>query len=392
MWAASARMRTNPPPGKLPTRCGDLCFDALNEVSYYAIPTMNPVRAFAIVSLLAAFLAGPREAAAQGVSGRGRAIQFSDPKVEVVTSNLNQAATAKKPSLRTLDDQFKAPFNVLDSGDPAGAAGMPMPLLRTPTLNPRAVQDLKQKRKEREQWIFGSPEDLEAQRVSAEQMFGITEYEDDGTEKKNKTPLQRYWDREERERLGQTNRFGADYSGEKTDQEIKDQAKLIFGTLNLPAEGAAESPNVTVKTALTPTYSPSVFQEMSPLRGASDLFSRSTPALLPQKSEAMVRRANEFKQLFDTKPAAPSVSSFASPPSAGFGRSSSVTDFGSSTTWRSGSSVAPVSSYNSLQGSSLTKPLGGGYPASTLNTPPPATQTPKFTTQPGGFQVPKRAF
>ena len=147
---------------------------------------MSPLRSRFLVGCAVCLACGELAGLAQGVSGSGRAIQFSDPKVAVVT---NQAASSKKSSLRNLDDQFKASLGILESADAAGAAGMPMPLLRPPTLSPRAVQQLMDKKKEESQWIFGSPEELEAQRLSAERMFGVTEYDESGAEKKTQMQI-----------------------------------------------------------------------------------------------------------------------------------------------------------------------------------------------------------
>src|SRR5687767_2335109 len=91
---------------------------------------------FAGLSLL--WLCGSVPVLAQGVPAGGRAIQFSDPKVTVITSNLNSAAASRKTSLRSLDDQFKAPFSLLDPGDAVDGAYMPMPSLGAPALTPKA--------------------------------------------------------------------------------------------------------------------------------------------------------------------------------------------------------------------------------------------------------------
>ena len=157
---------------------------------------MNCVRAFWWAGLASLLLcsAGPH-ALAQGIPDRSRAIQFSDPKVEIVTSNLNQAASARKSSLRNLDDQFKAPFNFLESANGANGAGMIQPVLRPPPLNPRAVRQLRDKQKEESQWIFGSPEELEARRLSAES-------DSDGHTRAAVARSERPWTRSEERRVG----------------------------------------------------------------------------------------------------------------------------------------------------------------------------------------------
>jgi hypothetical protein len=249
---------------------------------------------------------------------------------------------------------------------------------------------------EQEQWIFGSPEELEAKRLSAERMFGVTEFEEDGAEKTTKTPFQRYWDRMERERLGDTNRMGSEVTSEKTDQEIKDQARAMFSFINIATEAPTESQNTAAKTqSLAPTADRVFLPDGGSARSSSDWFSTSPSAPTFQKNEAYVNRINEYKEMFvDVKPASPSVSSGfggSTPPT--FSRPGSAANFGMpSTAWQPAPSAAPVSGFNSLQGSSFSKPLGG-YPSSSLGLPAtPVTQTPKYSTPPAGFQLPKRSF
>jgi len=358
---------------------------------------MNHVRPHLLAGLAALLVcSGGQTAPAQGIQGRGRAIQFSDPRVEVITSNLNQSASSPKSSLRNLDDQFKAPFNVLDSGDPVNGVGLTMPTLRTPTLSPRAAKKLQDKKQEEEQWIFGSPEELEAQRLSAERMFGVTEFDENGVEKSGtKTPLQRYWDRMERERLGQTNRVGSELSGEKTDQEIKDQAKSMFGTPNLPMAVVGENETAaTGKSSLTPTYGNSFLQDAGSMKGPPELFSAPAAGFTSQQNEATKARINDYKQLFDTKgPSVGGDGGFGNSSATAFTRPSSVADYSSTplATWRP-TPVAPVSSFNSSPGASLATPIGGYSTYGVTPTPPPISQPPRMTTPPVGFQLPKRSF
>jgi len=327
---------------------------------------------------------------AQGLPSRGRAIQFSDPKVEVVTSNLNHAASIKKNTLRSLDDQFKAPFNILDSSEAAGSQ-LSLPTLRPPSLTPKAARQLSDKQKEEEQWIFGSPEELEAQRLSAERMFGLTEFDESGMETSgSKSPLQRYWDKMDRERAGATNRMGSELSGEKTDQDIKDQAKAMFNLPSLSTETSPDSPATAAKSSLTPTLANSLSAEVSAMRSSSELFSTPLNNFTPQKSEASLGRINEFKQLFADKNLG-AGGALGSPPAAAFSRPSSGAGFATTpaATWRP-ASAAPVSSFGSLPGSSLSKP---GFPASSYNPTPPLLPQPTRTIAPPvGFQLPKRSF
>jgi len=331
-------------------------------------------------------------ALAQGVPGRGRAIQFSDPKVEVATSNLNVTVDSKRSSLRNLDDQFKAPFNFLESANAAGGAARFEPVLRPPTLNPRAIRQLQDKQKEESQWIFGSPEELEARRLSAERLFGVTEFDENGMEKTDDaSPFQRYWDKSDHERASQTNRMGSEATSAKTDQEIKDQARAMFGIPRLPAASGADYQPAVAKSSLTPTYTSSFLPEVSPMKSSPELFAAPLTTPASQKNEAVVSRMNEFKQLFEIKN--PALNGMATTPASTFSRPSSSVDFGGApgATIRP-SSATPVSSLGSMPGASYFKPPGNAAVSAFTPAPLPIAQTPRASTPPTGFQLPKRSF
>lgn len=332
---------------------------------------------------------------AQGVPGRGRPIEFSDPRVQVVTSNLNSAAISRKGSLRVLDDQFKASFNLLDPSDPLGVPRLSTPLLRPPTLTPEAAKQLLEKKREDEQWIFGAPEEMEARRLSAERLFGVTEFDEDGREATSKSPLERYWERRDTENAGATNRLGSDSANQKTDQEIKEQASVMFGISNLQTDGSSETKGPVVRSVLAPAYTSPFAPDVSPLRGASDLFSAPTPAINLPKNDAATGRMNEFKQLIDTRPAGSGLAGgLGAPPTSAFTRPSSVSDYGTApaVSWRS-PSVPSASSFNSLPSSSFSRPPSATPVAGINPTPTPAVQPVRTVSPPAnGFQLPKRTF
>jgi hypothetical protein len=319
---------------------------------------------------------------------------MSSPKFDVVTSNLNQnASEPKQKSLRSLDDQLKAPFNFLDNNDAGAVPGM-VPVVRPTMISPRAAKELKERRAEQDQWMFGSPEELEAERQSAARMFGLSEYDEGGVEKSPQTPFQRYWQRMEKERLGQTNSLSSDLgNSETTDHDIKEQARAMFGTLNLPTEkGPDLATSSTVSPGLNPGFASPLMQEVSPLRCSADLFVTPSTTFAAPKNEATVSRMNEFKQLFDRAPA-PSLGSS----SLGALNSASVrspaADFSSPLAGGLRTTLSPsVGSYESLSGGGLGKSAFAPPTAPTLATPPPIFQTPRVTTPPAGFQIPRRSF
>lgn len=353
---------------------------------------MNLVSQRWAVVLLAALIFCSVKAQGQGVARRGRSIQFSEPKVEVVTSNLNHAANSKKISLRNLDDQFKAPFNIMDSAEGMDAVPLAVPNMRPSAISTKSFKQIMDKKKEQEEWIFGSPEELEAQRLSAEKMFGVTEFDENGLEKDKDNPkssIQKYWDRIDRERFGQTNRTGSDIISEKSDKEIKEQAKAMFGLAGLSSDSSDSSPSAYTsgKSTETSPLTSSLLQEVSPLRTPTDIFSTpAAPAPTLQQTEAAASRLNDFKQLFDMKSPSAGLSS----PSAAFTRPS-VADFSrpAASPWTPPASSA--SSLGTLRGSTFSS-SSFGSPAASYNPPPVVNVQPARTIPQTGFQLPKRSF
>jgi hypothetical protein len=356
---------------------------------------MNLDRSIRLMGCAALLVAATLPAMAQGIPNRGRSIQFSDPRVEVVTSNLNEAAISKKISLRKIDEQFKAPFDLFDAQNTGiGSQIDPGSSYRPPVLSTKSLREILEKRKEQEQWIFGSPEELEAQRLTAERMLGLTEYDETGMNRESQhSPLQKYWDRIERERQGQTNRVSGDVSTEKTDLEIKDQAKAMFGLADLRRLDGNDQSGLmeTTPTAVTPGLTSPLFQEVSPLRSSSGLFSQpNTPTAfgLPQKNDASLNRMNDFKQLFETRPISP-ISTYSPPSSV-----SSLNTFTESSKsplsqWNSPAAASSLSSFSSLNPSRST--LSPSAP-SLAPTTSPLFQQPARTLPTTGFQMPKRSF
>lgn len=377
----------------------DLAFDGVREWGYDTSPKMKRMLANVLLSLLLGLAGGLPMVFAQGIPRSHSApINFSSPRVEVQASTLTNlsANTSKKNNLRNLDEQLKAPFNIMDaSGDVAGQ-NMPMPLVSKPVLSTKAAKELKARREEREQWMFGSPEELEADRQNAARMMGVTEYEDDGTEKGTKPLVQRYWDRLDRERAGPTNSMSADAATDKSDREIKEQARVLFGGLNLPTEESkpsTEASAATLAIGANSANNSSLGQEATSLRSGNDFFGnvpQNSASFSGPKSEASLNRMSEFRQLLDKSTPSPasSLGAFTTP-----AYSRPAVDFSASSpsTFRS-PVLSPSASFDSLGGSSFGK-SSFAAPSYSLNPPPPPVyQAPRVATPPSGFQIPKRVF
>jgi len=241
------------------------------------------------------------------VPRRGRAIEFSQPKSEAVSSNLNDM-TVKKPAIRSLDANFKKPFEVFGSGSSLDGVMMPPPgRPPRPAVKSKQAREKEEKRKD---WIFLAPEDY-APDLSAEEMLHVSDLNPEEMEKKKLTPLERYYLRLEKAQSTITNAVKAgvphvagtkdDAGGDGSERDegpLDATMKRAEHTLKGLSDGREEKPIADEK------------KEGS--RSFAEFFgfvSDEKPAPQPLAPQAQEARATDFKQLLDTR--------FSPSPSAG---------------------------------------------------------------------------
>lgn len=314
---------------------------------------------------------------AQGSPRRARPIEFSEIKNDTVTTNLNQSPT-RKFQLQQLNDQFKAPLSVLEST--ANRADL-QPRLPAPTVNSRAIRKLLEKRDEDANWIFADPKEAAGRQLTPEAIFGMTEYDENGMVKKKKTTLEGFFDRLDKENLGSTNGVSrADYTDEKTDREIKSEARSLFGGQPFQAGPLADAIE-RAKSGIEVDARGSFLGDSQPNRGLSDFFSSgSSSAVIPQKSEAAISRRNDFIEMLDRKPAvSPGFNSLspAAPASVRSPYLPPVSSPPSSPIWSSPAGGSPFGTPSAS---------GSLYPT------PPSAQPAKPSLPQPGFKIPNRNF
>jgi hypothetical protein len=141
---------------------------------------------------------------------RGRPIEFSLPKSDEVTTNLQQL-TSKKDSLKQLEEELYKP---LESFSPKGSLeGVAAPLPRAPSapaVPSKRVKDMLEKRKN---WVFMSPEDMLGT-PTVEDVLKTPEGVPDKEEKNELPAIERYY-----KRLT-TKKVGVDRSLESKNEEL----------------------------------------------------------------------------------------------------------------------------------------------------------------------------
>jgi hypothetical protein len=306
---------------------------------------------------------------------RGQPILFSEPRADTATSNLNEIVTQKR-SPKNLEQEPQKTLDIFSVGDPG--ANMIMPPLRQlppPNVNSKRLKELLDKRKDRG---FESPEDL-VTGLTAEEIFKVPELDRDGQEKKKTTAMERYYQRLEREHLGNTNQMkGDDLFGRQKQNDGRDDL-TFFGTEKTPGvAGNATAP------ILKPLFGDDSLSAFSPDMNKSGSFSESfgfANVESPATTRARETRLQDFRELLSppvTRGAAvnPFNSAATAPPG--------VTPFGMD-------SLPGATPRGSLPTTTVGAPLA--FPGSAANrqnlTPPPP---PRMPLPPPAFELPKRKF
>ncbi len=251
----------------------------------------------------------------QSLPQRSQKIIFSDPKGDPVSSNLNFIAT-QKLNLKSLEDEFKKPFSI--SGPGAAGSTAPLPLhLPQPNLNRQQLRELFERERD---WIFQSPEDYESD-LTAEKIFKIPEYGEDGQVKQKEGAVERYYQRLDEERNRATlsreeaesstlfrnqDSFGFSASRDLLElHQLKPGGNVLNRSDAGPAAGAAFISPDEVMRRLASGNSDSLLPGALMSADLSDLLSAGKVELLPQAA-AQQARMEEFRQLLE--PRAGSVS------------------------------------------------------------------------------------
>jgi len=122
---------------------------------------------------------------------RGRSIEFSAPRGDEVSTNLNQL-TSKKDSLKQLEADLYSPLRSFSPKSSLDGVVAPLPQRpNPPVVQSKQAKDLLERRKN---WIFMRPEDLIGE-PTVESVLKAPQYGKDGQEKKDLRPLELYYQR-----------------------------------------------------------------------------------------------------------------------------------------------------------------------------------------------------
>lgn len=267
------------------------------------------------LSVLACCVSWPAVAAER----RGRPIEFSAPRTEMGSTNFEDASGEKlQESLlrQKLKDAASLPSGLIDSrGSLDGVMAVPYQPPPTPPARNQRVKELLDQRRN---WIFMSPEDMNAG-STPEETFGAPEVEATGRKKARLSVVERFYQRLEQESEVRSGRAAA-----------KAKAK---GGGDSPANGEEESPmarRVTAtENALKRIFDADTAGDFLPKANdkgfVSDWFGQAEPDSLSfGRTAAQKERLEEFKQLLDPHPALDTSLKAITPSVAGAGLSASA--------------------------------------------------------------------
>jgi len=347
---------------------------------------MNRGRTVLSWALGGVMLGAVATAQSQPSAARGRPVQFSDPKRDEATTNLNQMV-ARKVALQSVEDGLKQ-MNILDLADPTRKeATITAPHIPPPNFNSKQFKVDKSK-----DWVFKTQEDYEAQYgLTAEEIFKVPKYGPDGKPKKEQSQLDKYYDRIDASRNSPTNGVTKDDSlfGDK-----KDTNEDRFNKTKSDKKTEKVSDFSTVgEQALKRLSGDSIREAMAPDTGKprtiADVFgineANSPAALREQRQQEL--QLEKFRKLLDPNfvPATPIAATAPAAP-AGFVPPKPLGNLPAAAT---GFGSLPSISGASLQPQGL--PEMPRLPD--FNTPLPKPETPApAAPPPSGFALPKRKF
>ncbi len=227
---------------------------------------------------------------------RGRPIEFSDPGSKQIVTNLNQLSI-KRGGLRELEeDLYKPLLNFSPSSSLDGVVAPPVRTSPPPRIQSKKARELLERNRN---WFLNSPEDLTTG-PTAEDIFNLPEYEKDGKEKKEKSSIERYYERLDRERRtdGQKPTKEELLDSYKRADSLDDLKKEDDSTL--PSEMTEQERELRRRFDLQPrdaTVAPG-----SSRNSFSDVFGLGNTVQTPDQLEAHKLIMKQFEQFFSSSP------------------------------------------------------------------------------------------
>jgi hypothetical protein len=275
-----------------------------------------------LIGLVALLLAsgGATSRSEEPVRARGTAINFSAPKSDAVSTNLSELRTPVSP-FQNLESNLKSPFEALQKPPPGPDFRENRKLIQ----HNQALQkkSLKDSLNERAEQMFLNPEQFEGE-TGDEAFFQMSKDSLDPYQKKPKNSLERYNDRQERDRLMFTNQaarknlFAEKVPGHPDNLKPDDSLTKPFKIGGYTGGDGNDSLSLFSRTA---TNNSSLSPERSTSIRNPAMFNRAIEDAGIRRRPEAEDRMEDFKRLLEgpryTPPTPTARSSFATPAANG---------------------------------------------------------------------------
>ncbi len=132
-----------------------------------------------------------------GQSGRPSPIQFSPPRGERALTNLNEVRSSRREGdnlvRQRLEEDSRGASGLLNADDSSEPFNY-LPPIYSPLLSSPRSKRLKQQADRRKNWFLMQPEDA-GKLPTSEEVLDMPEYDSDGQPKKEKSAVERYYDK-----------------------------------------------------------------------------------------------------------------------------------------------------------------------------------------------------
>lgn len=301
--------------------------------------------------------------------GYGAPIQFSTPRQEAATTNLNEFTDPSRSSLRRLEDDLNKPLRVLGRDSDAE---MFVPRSRPPAgpvIQSKRIRELLDRRKN---WVFDTPEN-QLLGLTEESPLKVPELDDQGRDSSKMSVFERFY-----QNLEQSGNTNPALSGLEFPPMMDNSSGLR--PFDTPETGAAQAaPNREELTLPSIFYNNSFQESREPGSGGptttANLFAPGSPNSWQNKAQEV--RLQQFKQLMQRetpKATAPALPGLTGSREMG-GSIAPPQPTGSSLDSR----VLRVPGASGFSGAGLAAAPGLASPAAqpTLAPPPPEPRRPK---------------
>lgn len=252
-----------------------------------------------------AFYTGKMTAAEQRPPSRGRAIEFSQPRSDTVSTNLNRLGTTGN-GLRDLEDDLLMPLQTLPK---SSLDGLTAPAIRPAVTQPSPAQIRRAREllKRREDWVFMLPEDM-VSGLTPEEIFGLRDLDPSRTDKESQSMLERFYERmREKESNGQRKGESADedFLGLRRSDEKRNSSRTTeFGDNKDKPEGQLTESEKALKRLFNgESNGGGIFASSDKATSFAEVFGfKSEPT--SERDKAFEARREEFRQLLIQSPAA----------------------------------------------------------------------------------------